>query len=152
MLGASADEVRLSARGRAVRLLVLAAGLVLLLLGTLRGTDDAFPFGPFRMYATADDPDGRVLSTYLQAVDSAGTVVPQVGEQEIGLRRAEYEGQLGRVVGDPAMLEDVARAYTRRHPDRLPWVELRVVQTAYDLVDGAPAGETTDVLATWRRS
>jgi hypothetical protein len=143
---------RLPARGRALRVLVLAVGLALLLLGTLRGSDDAFPFGPFRMYATADDPDGRVLSTYVQAVDAAGVVLPRLGEGEVGLRRAEYEGQLGRVVADPAMLQDLARAFARRHPDRSPLVELSVVQTAHQLVDGAPVGESTAVLATWRAS
>lgn len=135
--------------GRRVRVAVTALVAVLVLAGTLVGTDDDFPFGPFRMYSTADDPDGRVLSTYLQAVDADGRVVPRVGEAHIGLRRAEYEGQLSRVVDRPEVLGELARVFARRHPERAPWVEVSVVRTAYDLVDGVPRGETVEVLVTW---
>lgn len=126
-------------------------GLALLLAGTAWGQDDHFPFGPFRMYATADDPDGRVLSTYLRAVDADGAVVERVGEQHIGMRRAEYEGQLSRIVDEPDILGDVAETFSRRHPDRPEWVEVSVVQTAHLLVDGEPTQERTEVLATWTR-
>jgi len=141
--------VPLSRTGRLLRVAALVAGLALLLAGSAWGDDDAFPFGPFRMYSTADDPDGRVLSTYLQAVDADGVVVDRVGEQQVGLRRAEYEGQLSRVVEQPALLGDLAAAFSRRHPEAAPWVEVSVVRTAYQLVDGRPTGETTQVLATW---
>ena len=79
-------------------------------------------------------------------------VVDRVGEQHIGLRRAEYEGQLSRVVEQPEVLEELAGVLAQRHPDRPAWVELSVVQTAYELVDGVPQGETAEVLATWRAS
>ena len=141
----------LSAAGRRVRAAAFAAGLGLLVAGTAWGQDDHFPFGPFRMYATADDPDGRVLSTYLRAVDADGAVVERVGESDIGLRRAEYEGQLSRIVEEPEILADVADTFSRRHPDRAPWVEVSVVQTAHSLVDGVPTGRRTEVLATWSR-
>lgn len=139
----------LSATGRRVRAAGFLAGLALLLAGSAWGQDDHFPFGPFRMYATADDPDGRVLSTYLRAVDADGVVVPRVGEQQIGMRRAEYEGQLSRIVAEPAILGDLAETFSRRHPDAAPWLEVSVVQTAYTLVDGVPTGRTSEVLATW---
>ena len=134
---------------RVVRVVGFVVGLGLLLAGTAVGQDDHFPFGPFRMYSTADDPDGRVLSTYLQAVDAEGVVVARVGERDIGLRRAEYEGQLARVVDEPAVLGELADVFAERHPDRPRWVEVSVVQTAYELVDGRPSGERTEVLATW---
>jgi hypothetical protein len=135
--------------GRRLRTASFLLGLALLVAGTVAGQDDHFPFGPFRMYSTADDPDGRVLSTYLQAVDAEGTVVSRVGEAHIGLRRAEYEGQLSRVVASPEILGELAEVFARRHPDRPRWVEVSVVQTAYELVDGFPQGETAEVLATW---
>ena len=136
--------------GRRCRAVGFAVGLGLLVAGTAVGQDDHFPFGPFRMYSTADDPDGRVLSTYLQAVDAEGRVVDRVGEAHIGLRRAEYEGQLSAVVDRPEVLGELADVFSQRHPDRAPWVEVSVVQTAYALVDGVPQGETSRVLATWR--
>ena len=135
---------------RGVRTAGFLVGLALLVAGTVAGQDDHFPFGPFRMYSTADDPDGRVLSTYLQAVDDEGRVVDRVGEHDIGLRRAEYEGQLSRVVEQPEILGELADVFAERHPDRPPWVEVSVVQTAYELVDGVPTRERTRVLATWR--
>jgi hypothetical protein len=141
----------LTATGRRLRLAAFVGGLVLLLAGTVWGDDDHFPFGPFRMYSTADDPDGEVLSTYVQAVDADGRVVERVAEQHVGLRRAEYEGQLRRVVEQPELLGDLAETFERRHPDRAAWVEVSVVQTAYRLVDGVPTDERTRVLATWIR-
>jgi hypothetical protein len=134
-----------------VRTVAFALGLGLLLAGSAWGGDDHFPFGPFRMYSTADDPDGRVLSTYLQAVDSEGVVVDRVEERHVGLRRAEYEGQLSRVVQDTTLLADVAEVFSRRHPGAPRWVEVRVVQTAHVLVDGVPTDQRTSVLATWTR-
>ena len=137
----------LTAAGRRVRVGLLAGLAVLLLIGTFRGTDDAFPFGPFRMYATADSPDGPVLSTRLEAVTARGTVVP-VGEGDIGLRRAEYEGQLGRL--SPTVLGELVAVHTRRRPHAPAWTHLRLVQDAYALHDGRPTGVvTTTVLATW---
>ena len=138
----------LTARGRRLRVAGLLGALALLLLGTFHGTDDDFPFGPFRMYSTADSPDGRVLSTTLEAVTVAGAVVP-VEERDIGLRRAEYEGQLPRVT--PAVLADLVRVHSRRRPADPAWVLLRVVQTAYPLHHGEPGPATRSVLVAWSR-
>ena len=140
-----------TAAGRRLRTAGFLVGLALLAAGSFLGQDDHFPFGPFRMYSTADDPDGRVLSTYLQAVDADGRVLVRVGEADIGLRRAEYEGQLATVVEQPEVLGELAGVFTERHPGRAPWVEVSVVQTAYELVDGVPQSETSRVLATWTR-
>ena len=129
--------------------MLLGVSAVLLLVGTFHGTDDDFPFGPFRMYATADDPNGAVLSARLEAVTTEGTVV-RVSEGDIGMRRAEYEGQLDRVT--PAVLGDLAAVHTRRRPDAPRWVELRLLRDAFHLKNGRPGTTTTRVLATWRAS
>jgi hypothetical protein len=143
--------VRLSRWGRRARTAAFLAGLALLLAGTAWGEDDHFPFGPFRMYATADDPNGQVHSPTLRAVDVDGTVV-HVGEDDIGLRRAEYEGQLSEVVANPDVLGELAGVFARRHPDRPRWVEVQVVQRSYRLVDGVPGPVSETVLATWTAS
>ncbi len=141
----------LTAAGRRVRLVALAMAAALLLAGTLFGSDDHFPFGPFRMYSTADDPDGRVLSTTLRAVRADGRTVP-VGEQDIGMRRAEYEGQLDRLVTRPEILGELAAVYQHRHPDRPRYVEIQIVRTTYQLTAGAPGAVTEQVLAVWREA
>lgn len=137
----------LTATGRRVRLGGLLAVAVALLLGTFAGTDDDFPLGPFRMYATADSPNGRVLSTTLEAVTADHQVV-SVGERDIGLRRAEYEGQLGRLT--PAVLHQLVTVHARRRPEDPAWVELSVVRTATALHNGRPGRTTRELLATWR--
>jgi hypothetical protein len=141
----------LTATGRRVRLAATAAVLGLLLAGTLVGQDDAFPFGPFRMYATRDAPDGAVVSTRVEAVDDTGRVLV-VPDSATGLRRAEIEGQVGRFRARPDLLADISRAHDRLHPDEPSYAEVRVVERRYRLRDSRPTGDRTErVVAQWRR-
>ncbi|MBM0227009.1 MULTISPECIES: hypothetical protein [Micromonospora] len=136
----------LTPRGRAVRLGVTALGLALLLVGTVRGTDDDFPFGPFRMYSTSDPPDAPAPDTRVEGVDRTGAVV-ELGQDATGIRRAEIEGQQGRYAADPTLLRQVADAYTERHPDAPALVEVRIVIRWYGIRDGRPTGRWTDETA-----
>src|SRR3954471_23786470 len=104
----------LTTRGRAVRVAVTALGAILLLLGTVWGQDDDFPFGPFRMYSTAPDPDGDAPDTRVEAVDATGRTVV-LTERNSGLRRAEIEGQQKTYEENPARLRQVALAYAARN-------------------------------------
>ncbi|MCW2735553.1 hypothetical protein [Nocardioides sp.] len=141
----------LTATGRRVRLAVTAVFFGLLLAGTAVGQDDAFPFGPFRMYATRDAPDGLVLSTRVEAVDATGRVVV-VPDTATGLRRAEIEGQVGRLRSDPGLLAAISRAHDRLHPDQPAYDEVRVVERRYRLRDSRPTGDQTEqVVARWHR-
>ena len=79
-------------RGRRVRVVATLITGVLLLAGTLWGTDDDFPFGPFRMYSTAPDPNGAARDTRVEGVDADGRTVA-ITEGNSGIRRAEIEGQ-----------------------------------------------------------
>ncbi|WP_446218183.1 hypothetical protein [Micromonospora sp. IBHARD004] len=136
----------LTTRGRAVRLGVTALGLALLLVGTVRGTDDDFPFGPFRMYSTSDPPDAPAPDTRVEGVDRTGAVV-ELGQGATGIRRAEIEGQQGRYAADPALLRQVADAYAERHPAAPALVEVRIVIRWYGIRDGRPTGRWTDETA-----
>ncbi|HET6987991.1 MAG TPA: hypothetical protein VFI00_15305, partial [Kribbella sp.] len=49
--GERTGEVRLSRIGKAVRVLVALAGIGLLINGSVRASDDAWPFGPMSQYA-----------------------------------------------------------------------------------------------------
>lgn len=135
----------LTAPGRVARLAATLAGLALLLTGTLVGQDDAFPFGPFRMYATTDDGDRPVASTRVEAVDAAGRRFVLTGESS-GLRRAEVEGQLGRFRSDPALLGALAQAYGRRNPARPRLVRVEIVVRRYALDGRRPTGAWTDAV------
>jgi hypothetical protein len=141
----------LTAAGRRARLAVTALALGLLLAGTVVGQDDAFPFGPFRMYSTRDDPAGVVVSTRVEAVDATGRVlvVPDIAT---GLRRAEIEGQVGRFRADPALLAELSRAHDRLHPGQPAYDVVRVVERRYRLRGSRPTGEQTEqVVAQWQR-
>jgi hypothetical protein len=134
--------------GRWWRHAAVAAVLTLVLAGTLWGQDDAFPFGPFRMYSTRDDPNAPVVTTQIEGTTASGARVTISGT-ETGLRRAEVEGQLDRFVRDPELLATVAASYDRTHPgSRLTRVE--VVRHAYPLRGGRSDGSVRRrVLASW---
>ena len=133
----------LSPTGRRVRLAATAVVLALLLGGTLWGNDSEFPFGPFRMYSTRADPDRPVVSTSVVGVTADGDEVRLSGG-EVGLRRAEFEGQLARVVEEPELLGLLAGSYADRHPDAEPLVAVRVVQRRHALDDGRRTGTVTE--------
>src|SRR5919112_2211646 len=142
----------LSTRGRTIRVAVTLAGVVLLLLGTFRGQDDHFPFGPFRMYSTAPDPDADAPDTRVEGVDTGGRTVV-LTEANSGLRRAEIEGQQQAYVADPARLAQVARAYAEKSPGAAPLTEVRIVIRWAGVEDSRPTGTTRDqVIARWSAS
>ena len=139
----------LSATGRRLRAGTTLVVAALVLAGTLVGQDDDFPFGPFRMYSTRDDPDGQVVSTRVEAVDTGGTL-RVVDERSTGLKRAEVEGQVARFVADPALLGALSRAHDRLRPQEPAFAEVRVVEQAYRLKDSRPTGATTErVVVRW---
>jgi hypothetical protein len=149
----AADEVvRVGPVGRTVRLLVVAAVAVLLVLGSWKADDDAFPVGPFVMFAFTTPPDGEVVSAAVEAVDVTGTRVPvSLEPEDVGIRRAEVEGEIPRVIAHPELLGALARAHARLHPGAPAWQQVDLVQHRIRLHDGHARGETTVVLATWRR-
>ncbi|MGY5882772.1 hypothetical protein [Modestobacter lacusdianchii] len=142
-LPAEAEVERLSPGGRRARLAAAVVVLALLLAGSVWGDDDAFPFGPFRMYSTRADPDTPVVSTRVVGLTAAGEEVRLSGG-EVGLRRAEFEGQLPRISRDPSMLGLLADSYAERHPDAEELVQVQVVQRRFELEDGQRTGEVSD--------
>lgn len=134
-------------RLRATASLLVGLGVV---LGTLVGDDPWWPFAPMSQYAFGVDPDGEIRSTYVEGDTTAGTTERVVfGMDGIGLGRAELEGQLGRVVADPSLLQGIAVAHARRVPDGVRFTELRMKQRVSTLVDGAEASRDEVLLATW---
>ncbi|MER7888448.1 hypothetical protein ABTX15_01315 [Micromonospora sp. NPDC094482] len=133
----------LTTRGRVARLGVTALGLAVLLAGTVWGSDDDFPFGPFRMYATSNPPNAPAPDTRVEGVDATGAVV-SLGQDATGIRRAEIEGQQGRYAAEPALLAEVADAYAERHPAAPELVEVRIVIRWFGIEGGRPTGRHTD--------
>jgi hypothetical protein len=140
----------LSPGGRRSRVLVTLVAVVLLLAGTVWGSDDDFPFGPFRMFAgvngaNEDAPDPRV-----EGLDATGAMVA-LTERTTGIRRAEVEALQQQYVADPQLLRDVAEAYSRRNPGAPRVVEVRLVMRWHEIRTSRPTGRFRDeVLAVWR--
>ena len=119
--------------------------LALLLAGTVWGDDDAFPFGPFRMYSTRNDPNTPVISTRAVGLTAAGEEVRLSGGQ-VGLRRAEFEGQINRLREHPELLGLLADAFEDAHPDTPELVAVQMVHRKFELADGKPTGDYTDTV------
>jgi hypothetical protein len=135
--------VRLTPAGRRRRLVATLITLALLLAGTAWGDDDEFPFGPFRMYSTRNDPNAPVISTRTVGLTAAGEEVRLSGGQ-VGLRRAEFEGQVRRIADHPELLGLLADAFSEAHPSAPDLVVVQVVQRRFELVDGRATGDFTD--------
>jgi hypothetical protein len=147
-----APRERLRGRGLGTRLVATAIGLVLLLAGTLAGTDDDFPFGPFRMFATTDDWSKPISIARAEVTDAAGRTI-ELTPANSGVRRAEVEGQLDRFRTDPRLLTGLADAYRAHNPDAPPLRTVEVLLRHHQISRSGPTGHYTDeVVATWTLS
>jgi hypothetical protein len=131
-------------RSRAIRMTATAVAAATLLAGTLFGQDSDFPFGPFRMYATRDDPNGVVRILEVQIVDADGSLV-DVTNTPGAPRRAELEGRIADLRSHPALVSALVPSYIGGHPDA---VELRLVWQDYRLRDGRAQPPEPEVLVS----
>lgn len=135
--------------GRAWRNVLTIGLLVSVIMGTFAWTDDAWPFAPFRMFAAATKPTGRVVRVTFQA-DLAGGTRTELDALDFGLRRAEVEGQLDTVSADPDKLGDLARSYNSRVSDPGEQIErLEMVLVGSRIVDGVPTEPIVEVVGEW---
>lgn len=139
------EVLHLAPAGRRRRLSAVLIVLALLLAGTVWGDDDAFPFGPFRMYSTRNDPNAPVISTRAVGVTAAGEEIKLSGGQ-VGLRRAEFEGQIQRLREHPELLGLLADAFADDNPEAPELVAVQMVHRKFELSDGRPTGGYTDTV------
>jgi hypothetical protein len=130
--------------GRVWRLAATGVAAAVLLAGTLWGQDRDFPFGPFRMYATRDDPNGVVRILAVQLIDPDGTVHDATNTAGAP-RRAELEGRVEDLRNDPDLLRSLAPSYVAADPQAST---LRVVWRLYKLKDGRAQPPTDQVIAS----
>jgi len=130
-----------------------AATLLLVALaahGSIRGDDGHWPFAPMSQFAFGVNLDGQIRSTYIEADTTAGTTVRvPLSVSGVGLGRAEVEGQLPRFVKDPSLLQAIAVAAARRHPDWPRYTRLRLRQEVSQLDDGVVVSTRDEQLADW---
>ena len=137
--------------GRVVRVSITMVVLALVTATTFWGADDFFPFAPFKMYSFSKELDGWAGSTRLEAVNEEGERFSLL-ESTTGFRRAELEGQKGRFIDDPELLEYIAQAYENTNPDKPELVTVEIIERRYRLEDGYQTGEVVEVVeATYTR-
>jgi class 3 adenylate cyclase len=132
---------------RTVRMGATAAVLLLLAAGTMWGDDEHFPFGPFRMYSTRNDPNGTVNVVKIRARTATGEVV-SLSTRTFGLRPAEVNGQITRHADDSVLAAELARAYEsfEREP---PLEKLWLLHGFHQLRNSRPVDYWEEVLGTW---
>jgi hypothetical protein len=145
------DVVRTGRIGKGLRVLVAVVGIVLLINGSVRASDDAWPFGPMSQYAGSVPDDAKIDFTRVSAVTDAGTTVDvPLNIEGAGVARAEIEARAGEIVKDPSLLQQVADGWARKHPDKPKYVKLELIRDTTQLVKGRVVGPPTpQVLATW---
>jgi hypothetical protein len=147
---ASPSVEPISGYGRALRAVVAVVIVVLAVYGSVRGHDKMFPFGPESQYDQYVSPNGTVGSITVWADTNQGTHVPvQLDAAGVGLKRADIEAQLPRILADPSLLRTISNAQHRLHPSQAQFVRLYIIDTTTQLHDRVPVGNSRRTLLTW---
>ena len=132
------------------RVLVALVGIGLLLNGSLRMSDDVWPFGPLSQYAFSPPDDATIVITRVEGefADGRRADLP-LNVRTVGISRAEIEARIPVIEADPSLLRSVADGWSRRHPDAPALQRLWLVQDETRLVQGRPSPARLLELATW---
>jgi hypothetical protein len=149
--GDRAGDARLGRIGKGIRIAVALVGIGLLINGSVRASDDAWPFGPMSQYAGSVADDAKIDYTRISAVTDAGTTVDvPLNIEGAGVARAEIEARTGEIIKDPSLLQQVADGWAQKHPDKPKYVKLELIRDTTQLVKGRVEGPpVSQVLATW---
>ena len=148
---AEADVRPIGRWSLAWRVLASVALVVLLLNGSLRMGDDAWPFGPMSQYAFSPPADDTVVITRVDGllVDGRRVELP-LRVETAGISRAEIEARIPAIESDPSLLRAVSDGWAARNPTEPRLVELYLVQDETHLLRGRPTSTDEVTLAQWR--
>ena len=132
------------------RVVLALLGMGLLLNGSLRMSDDVWPFGPLSQYAFSPAPDTTVLITRVEGRLGDGRRIDLPLRAGVsGISRAEVEARIPAITADPALLRAVADGWSRNHPGEPHVVQVWLVQDETRLVRGRPGPPRLVELASW---
>ena len=140
----------ISRPGLAWRVVAVLLGIGLLVNGSLRMSDDVWPFGPMSQYAFSPPDDATIVITRVEGrlADGRRIDLPlRIGTA--GISRAEIEARIPAIVADPSLLRSVADGWAARNEDEPPPEQLWLVQDETRLVDGRRGQTRLLELATW---
>jgi hypothetical protein len=138
----------LNSRQRIIRSTAVVLVFAGLFAGTFWGNDEHFPLGPFRMYSVTNSLDGEIRAIYLEAVSSSGETF-RVDFGDLGLRRAEVEGQLERDTPE-VVLPLLVSSFNRRNSDLGPLRELRLIEEVHQMRGGRVISTVEQMLGEWK--
>ena len=132
------------------RIAVSVLGIGLLLNGSLRMSDDVWPFGPLSQYAFSPAKDATIVITRVegQLADGPRIDLP-LEDGSVGIGRAEIEARIPQIEADPSLLRAVADGWAVRHPGKPLLLQVWLVQDVTRLVDGRKGPTELVELATW---
>jgi hypothetical protein len=133
------------------RVLATLVLVVLLLNGSLRMADDAWPFGPMSQYAFSPPADDTVAITRVYGLLPDGERVElPLRVETAGISRAEIEARIPDIERDPSLLRAVSDGWAARHPTEPRPVEVFLVQDETHLLRGRVTSSDEVPLAQWR--
>ncbi len=141
---------QLGAWSKSWRVVVALLGILLVLNGSLRMSDDVWPFGPMSQYAFSPTDDGAIVITRVEGLLADGRRIDlPLRVETAGISRAEIEARIPQIEADPSLLRSVADGWTSRHAGEPALRQLWLVQDETRLVDGRKGPTRLVELATW---
>ncbi|MET1005684.1 MAG: hypothetical protein ABWX96_09060 [Propionibacteriaceae bacterium] len=132
------------------RIVVVLLGIALLVNGSLRESDDVWPFGPLSQYAfSPKDGDSIVITRVEGQLTDGRRIDLPLSVESAGIGRAEVEARIPQIEADPTLLRSVAEGWSARHAGAT-LQQVWLVQDVTTLVDGRKGPTTLVELATWR--
>src|SRR3712207_3810488 len=132
------------------RIAAAVLGIALLLNGSLRMSDDVWPFGPLSQYAFSPPEDATIVITRVEGRLADGRRIDlPLRVSKAGISRAEIEARIPEITADASLLRSVADGWTARNPGQPPLHQLWLVQDETRLVGGRKGLTRLRELATW---
>ena len=132
------------------RVAATVLGIGLLLNGSLRMSDDVWPFGPLSQYAFSPAKDETIVITRVEGLLADGRRIDlPLRVETAGISRAEIEARIPQITADPALLRSVTDGWTSRHPEEPAPIRVWLVQDQIRLVNGRVGPRRLAELATW---
>jgi hypothetical protein len=132
------------------RIAVALLGIGLLLNGSLRMSDDVWPFGPLSQYAFSPPHDATIVITRVEGRLADGRRIDlPLRVESAGISRAEIEARIPEIAADPSLLRSVVDGWTARHPREPAIRQVWLVQDEIHLVDGRRGPTRLVELASW---
>jgi hypothetical protein len=132
------------------RIAATVLGIGLLLNGSLRMSDDAWPFGPLSQYAFSPAKDATIVITRVEGLLADGRRIDlPLRVESAGISRAEIEARIPEITTEPSLLGSVADGWTSRHRSEPVLLRVWLVQDQTQLVDGRIGRTRLLELATW---